>query len=125
MGYDRYDPNYKLKVDGNIYISGNIVSLSDSRYKTNIKIIENAMDKINNLRGVYYDYKDITIGDNRRQIGMIAQEVEKIIPEAVYSTRDDIKSLSYDKIIGLLIEGMKEMSRHIYKLEEKINKLNI
>jgi hypothetical protein len=125
MGYDRYDPSYKLKVDGNIYISGNIVSLSDSRYKTNIKIIENAMNKINNLRGVYYDYKDVNIGENRRQIGMIAQEVEKVVPEAVYSTRDDIKSLSYDKIIGLLIEGMKEMSKQINNLEEKIGKLDI
>jgi hypothetical protein len=111
-------------VDGNIYISGNIVSLSDNRYKTNIKIIEDAMDKINNLRGVYYDYKDVNIGDNRRQIGMIAQEVEKVIPEAVYSTKDDIKSLSYDRIIGLLIEGMKEMSRQINNLDEKLSKLS-
>ena len=75
--------------------------------KKNIEIIENPLDKINKLRGVYFNYIN---NDNRRQIGMIAQEVEKIIPEVVYMTNEDTKAIAYNNLIGLLIEGIKELS---------------
>jgi hypothetical protein len=107
LGFKEHDENYKIKVDGNIYVSGNVIGLSDINLKKNIKIIENPLDKINKLRGVYFNYIN---NDNRRQIGMIAQEVEKIIPEVVYMTNEDTKAIAYNNLIGLLIEGIKELS---------------
>ena len=110
IGFNEYDENYKIKVDGNIYLSGNVIGLSDINLKKNIEIIENPLDKINKLRGVYFNYIN---NDERRQIGLIAQEVEKIIPEVVYITNDDTKAIAYNNLIGLLIEGIKELSNII------------
>ena len=110
IGFKEYDENYKMKVDGNIYVSGNVIGLSDINLKKNIEVIENPLDKINKLRGVYFNYKN---NDERRQIGMIAQEVEKIIPEVVYMTNEETKAIAYNNLIGLLIEGIKELSNKI------------
>jgi len=110
LGFKELDENYKIKVDGNIYVSGNVIGLSDINMKKNIEIIENPLDKINKLRGVYFNYIN---NDDRRQIGMIAQEVEKIIPEVVYMTNEDTKAIAYNNLIGLLIEGIKELSNII------------
>ncbi len=107
IGFKNFDKDYKIKVDGNIYVSGNVIGLSDLNMKKNIEIIENPLDKIEKLRGVYFNYKN---NDDRRQIGMIAQEVENIIPEVVYMTNDDTKAIAYNNLIGLLIEGIKELS---------------
>ena len=65
------------------------------------------MDKIEKLRGVYFNYIN---NDDKKQIGMIAQEVEKIIPEVVYNTNENTKAIAYNNIIGLLVEGIKELS---------------
>ena len=110
IGFNEYDENYKIKVDGNIYLSGNVIGLSDINLKKNIEIIENPLDKINKLRGVYFNYIN---NDERRQIGMIAQEVEKIIPEIVYMTNENTKAIAYNNLFGLLIEGIKELSNII------------
>ena len=110
IGFNEYDENYKIKVDGNIYVSGNVIGLSDINLKKNVEIIENPLDKINKLRGVYFNYIN---NDERRQIGMIAQEVEKIIPEVVYMTNENTKAIAYNNLIGLLIEGIKELSNII------------
>ena len=110
VGFKDFDNNYKIKVDGNIYVSGNVIGLSDINFKKNIENIENPLDKIEKLRGVYFNYID---NDEKRQIGMIAQEVEKIIPEVVYVTNEETKAIAYNNIIGLLIEGIKELSNII------------
>jgi len=107
VGFKNYDKDYKIKVDGNIYVSGNVIGLSDINFKKNIEEIENPLDKIEKLRGVYFNYKN---NDDKRQIGMIAQEVEEIIPEVVYETDEKTKAIAYNNIIGLLIEGIKELS---------------
>ena len=107
VGFNTYDKDYKMKVDGNVYVSGNVIGLSDVNFKKNIEIIENPLEKIEKLRGVYFNYIN---NDDRRQLGMIAQEVEKIIPEVVYKTNEDTKAIAYNNLIGLLIEGIKELS---------------
>ena len=84
--------------------------MSDLNLKKNIETIENPLEKIEKLRGVYFNYKN---NDERKQMGMIAQEVEKIIPEVVYITNEETKAIAYNNLIGLLIEGIKELSNII------------
>ena len=105
---------------GNIVVSGTVTANSDARLKTNIKTIENALNKVLSLRGVEYDRVDS--GDH--QIGLIAQEVEKIIPQVVYPKQPapdyETKSVSYQNIVGLLIEAIKEQDKRIIELERKL-----
>ena len=80
---------------------------SDERIKTNIKTIENALEKTLLLRGV--EYNDIRIEPEKKKIGLISQEVELIIPEVVRTSEDDgLKSIEYQNLVGLLIEAIKE-----------------
>ena len=115
IGYSNID-NYRLKVDGNVYVAGYVTSLSDIRYKTNITDINNPLDKIQQLKGVYYNMID----DEKRSIGLIAQEVETIIPEVVYTNKDNTKSIAYANMVGLIVESIKELTERIKKLEEKL-----
>ena len=121
LDYDNYDNYYKFKVKGNIFASGEIYSSSDIRLKTNISNIDEPIKKIEQLNGVYYNL----ISNEKRCIGLIAQEVEKIIPEVVYTNYDDTKAISYTNMIGLLVESIKELSTRVNKIEEKLNYLNI
>jgi len=105
---------------GNIVVSGTVTANSDEKLKTNIKTIENALDKVLSLRGVEYD----RIDNGDHQIGLIAQEVEKVIPQVVYpkspSPDYETKSVSYQNIVGLLIEAIKEQEKRILELERKL-----
>lgn len=114
VGIGTTSPSEELHVIGDILASGNINSLSDKTLKTNIKTISNALDKVTQLRGVEFDRKDM---QNAHQIGVIAQEVEKIIPEVVSTNHDGIKSVSYGNLVGLLIEAIKELSAEIKELK--------
>ena len=69
------------------------------------------------MRGVSFQWKD----NKNKSIGVIAQEVEKVIPEIVNTNENGTKSLSYDSIIGLLIEAIKEQQKSIVRMEKKIN----
>ena len=98
---------------------------SDERVKSNIKTIENALDKTLLLRGV--EYNDIRIEPEKKKIGLIAQEVELIIPEVVgVDEQTTIKNISYGPIVGLLIEAIKELNNKVLNLENilKNNNLN-
>ena len=92
-------------------------SLSDVFSKENIKTLDNAISKILMMRGVSFTWK----GTEDKSIGLIAQEVEQIIPEVVSTSEDGIKSVSYDSIIGLLIEGIKEQQQTIEQMKNSIN----
>jgi hypothetical protein len=107
VGIGTTSPAYKLDVDGTIYASGDVIMFSDERKKTNIETIPNALDKVLQLRGVTFDKLD---DDNRRHAGVIAQEVEKVLPEVVYTAEDGTKSVAYGNMIGLLIEAIKELA---------------
>jgi hypothetical protein len=89
-------------------------SISDRNIKTDIRPLTNALEKIRSLRGVSY-----TMDDNQRHIGLIAQEVEKIVPEVVdiLNTPNNLRSLHYDELVGLLIEGVKELKGRLDSLE--------
>lgn len=105
---------------GNLVAGGTVTANSDEKLKTNIKTIENALHKVLSLRGVEFDRIDT--GDH--QIGVVAQEVEKIIPEVVYPKQPapdyETKSVAYANLIGLLIEAVKEQNQRIVELERKL-----
>jgi Chaperone of endosialidase len=82
------------------------VATSDRRLKTDISTISNALDTVKAMRGVYFT----RLGKTQRTVGVIAQEVEEVLPEVVYTGDDEMKSVSYGNMVGLLIEAVKELS---------------
>lgn len=103
---------------GNITAQNNVTSYSDIRVKKNISPIENALQKTLSITGVTYDRTD---QDNVRQVGLIAQEVEKVLPEAVITSVNgdikDFKSVAYGNLVGLLVESIRELNNKIERLE--------
>ena len=92
-------------------------SLSDRNKKTNIRPIEDSIALVQRLQGVRFDW----IENNKASIGLIAQEVEEVIPEVVETDVDGTKTLSYGNIVGVLIEAIKEQQVRIEELEKKLN----
>jgi len=93
-------------------------SVSDERRKKNIRTLDSALDKTLSLRGVSYTFKDTEVDS----IGLIAQELEEVIPEVVSTGDDDLKSVSYGNLVGLLIEAIKEQQEQIDELKNKLYK---
>lgn len=93
-----------------------VTSTSDEKLKTNISTIQNPIDTIKQLRGVEYNWKD----NGRKSMGVIAQEVEKILPYLV-SENENSKSVMYSNMVGLLIEAIKEQQKQIDELRGKLN----
>lgn len=107
-----------LTVGGGITAAGNIYGLdviasSDIRTKENIVTIDSALSKVLGMHGVYFTRKN----EEGRKVGVIAQEVEEVLPEVVYTGEDGMKSVSYGSIVGLLIEAIKEQNEQIKKLQ--------
>ena len=102
---------------GNFTATGDVTAYSDIRFKHNVKTITNAVDTVNNLRGVMFHK------DNRNSTGVIAQEVEAVFPEVVHTNPEGLKSVAYGNIVGLLIEAVKEQQIQITSLKEEINNL--
>ena len=118
LGIGITNPSEKLHVSGNILATGNITANSDISLKDNITPIPNALDKVLQIRGVTFNRNDIE--DNPRHAGVIAQEVEKVLPEVVSEGEDGIKSVAYGNMVSLLIEAIKEQQEQIDKLKEKL-----
>jgi hypothetical protein len=94
---------------GNFTVTGNATISSDARLKTNIVEIDSPLEKIKNMRGVYYNRIDDSNVSPARHVGVIAQEVERVLPEVVLTDTSEAKhkSVAYGNIVALLIEGMK------------------
>ena len=90
----------------NVY-GQDVVATSDIRFKHSIVTVDSALDKVLKLRGVFFE-RTSTPGE--RRVGVVAQEVEPILPEVVYTDDNGIKSVSYGSMIGLLIEAIKELN---------------
>ena len=93
-------------------------SLSDETQKTDIQPIENAISIVKQLQGVKYKWID---NHNQPSIGVIAQEIEKVLPEVVSTNDQGLKSVSYGNIVGVLIEAIKEQQVRIEELEKKLD----
>lgn len=97
-------------IDIGVDASGNVVNTaSDISLKENVTRITSALDKVLNLNGVYYNWKNKESGGENRKIGFIAQEVERIAPELVYEHTDGLKSVHYKDVTALLVEAIKEL----------------
>ena len=112
---------------GRFEASNDIVafSTSDKRWKNNIVKIDSPLEKISQISGVEFDWiEDEPLHGNKgHDVGVIAQEVELVIPEAVQTRESGMKAVQYDKIIPLLIESIKEQQKQIDELKELVNKL--
>jgi hypothetical protein len=127
LSYNEMDSNFAGLGNGSngiwvesVLSSGDVVAYSDERLKDNIKTIANPLDKVCSLRGVCFDK------DGEPGIGVIAQEVEKIIPEVVKTNDDELstKAVAYGNLVGLLIEAIKEQQKQIEMLSEKVRNSN-
>jgi hypothetical protein len=108
---------FRFEADGDFHADGDVIAYStttpsDERLKENVKVIENPLEKLDQLRGVTFDWID---RDDKRSGGIIAQELEKVMPELVrevdsLKTEDGFKAVDYNGLIGLLIEAVKELS---------------
>jgi hypothetical protein len=112
---------------GRFEASNDIVafSTSDKRWKNNIVKIDSPLEKISQISGVEFDWiEDEPLHGNKgHDVGVIAQEIELVLPEAVQTRESGMKAVQYDKIIPLLIESIKEQQKQIDELKELVNKL--
>ena len=109
--------------DGRIDAANDVVafSSSDIRLKDNIKTIDNALDKVNSIQGIEFDWieKEKVHGNSGHDVGVIAQEIEKVLPEVVTTRDSGYKAVKYEKIVPLLIEAIKELTNEVNKLKNK------
>ena len=114
---------FELDGSGNAIFSGNVSgygSPSDINLKENIEVIPNALDKIAQLKGVTFNYKK----DGKKSTGLIAQDLEKVLPEVVYETHEidneeeKFKAINYGNTVGLLVEAIKELKAEIKELKK-------
>jgi hypothetical protein len=126
VGINNTSPSYTLDVNGNvsgvsIYASDDIQAFSDKRIKGEIETVKNAIEKIKEIRGVTFTRTDKE--DNQRHAGVIAQEVQKVLPEVVTTRPDDgTLAVAYGNLNALLIEAIKELNLKIENLEKIIKK---
>jgi hypothetical protein len=103
---------------GNLSITGSLSQNSDAVLKENVEDIDEALDKVKQLRGVEFNM----IGNDRKELGVIAQEVEKVLPELV-TEKDGIRSVAYGNITAVLIEAIKEQQSQIDELKNQVELL--
>jgi len=114
-------------VNGSGTYSGTWTQASDERFKKNIKPLRNVLQKIEQLEGVSYKYRKHKFPDKNfadgKQIGLIAQNVEKVFPELVKTDKDGYKSVAYQNMVAVLIEAVKEQQSSIQELKKEIETL--
>lgn len=123
IGFLTSGGGWRLRCDdsGNAIATGDVTAYSDRRVKENIHTIDNALDKVNNLRGVYYTRIDSE--DKQRKVGVIAQETLEVLPEVVGQDTDGMYNVAYGNITAVLIEAIKEQQKQIEELKELVNQL--
>jgi len=97
-------------LSGSFTATGNITAYSDERLKENVQTIENALDKVSQMRGVTYNYKS-ELNDGQRGTGVIAQEMQQVMPEVV--EEGQYLSVAYGNLVGVLIEAVKELKAEL------------
>jgi hypothetical protein len=110
-----------LKGNGDASLSGTLTQYSDERLKQHIQPIGDVLDKLKQLQGYTYQWKDIARGSDM-QIGLLAQEVEKQFPQLVHTDEEGMKSVAYSNMIPVLIEAIKEQQEQINELRELLER---
>ena len=116
-----------LTINGTITASGDITAYytSDKRHKNNIQIISNALDKVSKLNGVTWEWNDDVneVTKSTPKTGLIAQDVQSVLPEVVTEREDGFLALDYSKMMGLMVEAIKEQQTQIHNLTLQIEEL--
>jgi hypothetical protein len=116
-----------LQNDGDLHVDGNVIAysttVSDERLKTEIVKIDSALDKVDQINGYTFTYT----ADGKKSAGVIAQEVEKVLPSAITEStlplkmgeddKTEYKTVQYDQLIGLLVEAVKELKAEVFALK--------
>ena len=119
----------RLENDGDLHVDGNVIAysttISDERLKTDIVKIDSALDKVDQINGYTFTYTT----DGKKSAGVIAQEVEKVLPSAITEStlplkmgeddKTEYKTVQYDQLIGLLVEAIKELKAEVAELKGK------
>ena len=122
------NPAQELQVTGDVVVTGNITAFysSDISLKDNIRPIESAIFKVQQIRGVTFDWNEKSNElqqEKGHDVGLIAQEVEMVLPEVIQIRKDGIKAISYEKVVPLLVEAIKEQQTLIEDLSNRIKSL--
>jgi prepilin-type N-terminal cleavage/methylation domain-containing protein len=111
-----------ISANGSITVTGTVTASSDINLKKNIEIIPNSLERILKVKGVLFDWIDPQ-KDSRRQMGLIAQNVEKVFPELVYTNDHGIKSIAYQNLVAPLIEAVKSLWQMVQDLKQEVLQL--
>ena len=111
-------------IGGELHVGSDITafSTSDKKLKEQIAPIQDATSKISKISGVNFvwkEHEDISKTPGKKDVGVIAQEVEDVLPEAVHTRENGIKAVDYNKLVPLLIETVKELTARVEHLESK------
>jgi hypothetical protein len=113
VGIGTSTPGYTLDVQGDLNVSGTTTNVSDKRLKSNVHVIENALEKVGKLSGYTFTM------NNKQNAGVIAQEVLEVLPEVVGGSEETTYSVAYGNMASLFIEAIKELNREIEVLKTK------
>jgi len=108
-----------FNVDGDLVING-VFQTSDQTLKTDILPIDNALNKILNINGVYFNWIDKEKYNDRHQVGFLAQNIENVVPELVLQMDNGIKTVNYNQMVAVLVEAMKEQNNIINQLKADV-----
>ena len=117
VGIGNITPSYTLDITGGVRATQDVIAYSDVRVKKDIEKIDNALEKISQISGYTFNRKDC---DSKRQAGVLAQEVQKVLPEVVYEDNNGMYSVAYGNLVALLIEAIKEEKAKREALEKRI-----
>lgn len=126
IGIGTTSPGYLVDVQGGgVNASGGFTNVSDINLKTNIEYLnsKDTLEKILTLRGIFFDWKNKEALGSERQLGLIAQDVEKVFPEVVTKNNEGILSLSYSYLVAAVIEAIKEIHTQFLEHSEELKSI--
>lgn len=129
VGVNTTSPNYSLQVNGTLAGNAAYINLSDKRFKTDIRPIDHAVQKLMRLRGVRFNWNSHLLGnkstDKAMHTGFIAQELEPVLPQAVTTANDALrtKSVAYSEVIPVLVEAIKQQQKQTQQQQKEVDEL--
>jgi len=116
----------QVSSSGDVVADGDVVAYnsSDRNLKDNIQVIKGSLDKLGGIRGVEFDWNDKSPGwaqERGHDVGVVAQEVQKVLPEIVTERKNGYLGVDYKRIVPLLIESIKELKQEVEDLKKKVN----
>ncbi len=112
-----------VEANGDLWVDGTLNTPSDERLKKNIATLTNILDKLNKLRGVTYEFKDQQKYASGPQIGVIAQELQKVFPELVSQGADGYLAVNYSQLSAVILQAVKEQQKEIEQLQQQMEKV--